>query len=381
MEYLERSLNLEKVLEKKSCFLFGPRQTGKTWIIKNRLNSYKYFNLLNNKTYAQLSYSPQILQELITDKDKIVIIDEVQRLPILLNEVQLLIDEKDVHFLLTGSSSRKLKRKGTNLLGGRARIRNLHPMIFTELVNHFELNRALDRGLLPSIYFSDAPEEDLESYIGTYLQEEIAAEALVRNVPAFSRFLTISALSNSQIINYTNIANDSQVPSSTIQEYFQILRDTLIGSDLPVWKKTQKRKPVSTSKFYFFDIGVARYLQKRRNISPGTAEYGEAFETYIHHELKSYLDYTKNGELYYWRSINGQEVDFILNDTAAIEVKSKSVITSKDLKGLRALKEEDLLEYYIIVHPGSDERTTADKISILPYNIFLKRLWEGEYLS
>lgn len=380
MKYIERSLDLERVLEKKSCFLFGPRQTGKTWLIKNRLSRYRYFNLLDTKTYIQLSYSPRILQELITQKDKIVIIDEIQRLPVLLNEVQLIIEEKNIHFLMTGSSSRKLKRKGTNLLGGRARIRNLHPLIFTELENHFELSRALNTGLLPSIYFSDEPDEDLESYIGTYLQEEIAAEALVRNIPAFSRFLTISALSNSQIINYTNIANDSQVPSSTIQEYFQILRDTLIGNDLPVWKKSLKRKPVSTSKFYFFDIGITRYLQKRRGLSPGTAEYGEAFETYIHHELKSYLDYTKNGDLYYWRSRNGQEVDFIINDTTAIEVKSKSVITPKDFKGLRALKEEELIKHFLIVHTGQDERITEDGISILPYDIFIKHLWNGEYI-
>jgi len=380
MKYIERSLDLEQVLLHKSCFLFGPRQTGKTWIIKNRLSNYKYFNLLDAKTYTQFAYAPNILQELVTSQDSVVIIDEVQRLPILLNEVQILIEEKNIHFLLTGSSSRKLKRKGINLLGGRARIRNLHPFIYTELIDYFDLDKALEIGLVPSIYFSDAPYEDLESYIGTYLQEEIAAEALVRNIPAFSRFLTISALSNSRIINYTNIANDSQVPSSTIQEYFQILRDTLIGSDLPVWKKSLKRKPISTSKFYFFDIGIARYLQRRRNLSSGTVEHGEAFETYIHHELKSYIDYTKQGDLCFWRSTNGQEVDFILNDSTAIEVKSKMTIAPKDLKGLRTLKEEELLKHYLIVYPGSDERVTEDGISIVPYSTFIKRLWKGLYL-
>ena len=344
------------------------------------MGKYKYFSLLDNKTYAQLSYSPEILRELITRKDKIVIIDEIQRLPVLLNEVQLLIDNRDIHFLLTGSSSRKLKRKGTNMLGGRARIRNLHPLTSAELDKHFKLEKALNIGLLPSIYFSDALDEDLESYIGTYLQEEIAAEALVRNIPAFSRFLTASALSNGQIINYTNIANDAQVPSSTIQEYFQILRDTLVGSDLPVWKKSIKRKPISTSKFYFFDIGVARYLQKRKMLSSGTVEFGEAFETYLHHELKSYLDYTKSGDLYYWRSSTGREVDFIINDITAVEVKSKAALAPKDFKGLRALMEEELLKYYIIVYPGKDERITADGIFILPYDTFIKRLWAGEYV-
>ncbi len=381
MEYIDRLLDLEQVLFNKSCFLFGPRQTGKTWIIKNSLNKYRYFNLLDTKTYTQFTYSPHLLRELITDDDKIVIIDEIQRLPVLLNEVQLLIDEKNIHFLLTGSSARKLKRKGINLLGGRARIRDLHPLIFKELSDYFNLGKALNVGLLPSIYFSDAPYEDLESYIGTYLQQEVAAEALVRNIPAFSRFLTISALSNSRIINYTNIANDARVPSSTIQEYFQILRDTLIGDDLPVWKKSLKRKAISTSKFYFFDIGVTRFLQKRKNLSCGTVEYGEAFETYIHHEIKSYLDYTKNGDLFYWRSDNGKEVDFIINDSTAIEVKSKSTISPKDSKGLRALKEEALLKYYVIVYTGTDQRTTEEGIFIVPYTVFIKRLWAGEYIS
>ncbi len=380
MKYIERMMELDSVLKQKSCFLFGPRQTGKTWIIKNKLYNYTYFNLLDTGTYTRLAFEPQILKELIKEEDTIVIIDEIQRLPVLLNEVQLLIDEKNIRFLLTGSSARKLKRKGVNLLGGRARTRNLHPFIYPELKNLFNLDKALSSGLIPSIYFSNSPEEDLESYIGTYLQQEIAAEALVRNIPAFSRFLVIAALSNSQIINYTNISNDSQVPSSTIQEYFQILKDTLIGTMLPVWKKSLKRKPISTSKFYFFDTGVTRYLQKRKNISPGTVEFGEAFETYIHHELKSYLDYTKNGELSFWRSMQGHEVDFILNDTTAIEVKSKTTISAKDQKGLRALKEESILKNYLVVYPGKDERITEEGFHILPFTLFIERLWEGKYI-
>jgi uncharacterized protein len=379
MDYIDRIIDLIPVLHDKSCFLFGPRQTGKTWIIKNRLQRYAYFNLLDTNTYAKFAYNPGMLKELIGSDEKIVIIDEIQRLPVLLNEVQLLIDDRGVHFLLTGSSARKLKRKGVNLLGGRARIRNLHPFVYKELSDRFNLNKALEKGLIPPIYLSNAPDEDLESYIGTYLREEVAAEALVRNIPAFSRFLTVAALSNGGIINYSNISSDSQVPNTTIQEYFQILRDTLIGADLPVWKKSRKRKPISTSKFYFFDIGVVRYLQGRTSLAPGTTEYGEALETFIFHELHSYIDYSKRGNLHFWRSVYGQEVDFILNETAAIEVKSKPLVSGKDLKSLRVLKDEELLSHFIVIHTGEDIRITEDAIQIIPWYVFLDRLWSGEY--
>ncbi len=249
--YIKRQLDLLKILQEKSYFLFGPRQTGKTSLIQHTLNEYRYYNLLQTDVYLKLSRAPQRLRQEITDNDKIVIIDEIQKLPILLDEVHNLVEEKGIHFLLTGSSARKLRNKGVNLLGGRARTRHLRPFIFKELKKNFQLLKALDTGLIPSIYFSNAPFEDLEAYAGNYLREEIAAEAIVRNVPAFSRFLTVAGLCNGKMINYTNIASDAQVPRTTVQEYFQILRDTLIGDDLPAWRKSVKRKPVSTSKFYF----------------------------------------------------------------------------------------------------------------------------------
>ncbi|MBW1789521.1 MAG: ATP-binding protein, partial [Deltaproteobacteria bacterium] len=235
IDYISRQLNILKILQNKSCFLFGPRQTGKTSLIRNTLEKYRYYNLLKTDVYLKLNRSPQRLREEISDNDKIVIIDEIQKLPILLDEVHFLIEEKGIHFLLTGSSARKLRNKGVNLLGGRARTRRLHPFIFRELDNDFQLLRALDIGLIPSIYFSDAPYEDLEAYAGNYLKEEIAAEAIARNVPAFSRFLTVAGLCDGEIINYTNISRDAEVPKSTVQEYFQILRDTLLGDDLPAW--------------------------------------------------------------------------------------------------------------------------------------------------
>ena len=330
--------------------------------------------------YLKLSRSPQRLRQEITDDDRIVIIDEIQKLPILLDEIHYLIEEIGTRFLLTGSSARKLRNKGVNLLGGRARIRRLHPLTAGELKDRFHLLKALDTGLIPSIYFSDAPYEDLEAYTGNYLKEEIAAEAIVRNVPAFSRFLAIAGMCNGQIINYTNIANDAQVPRSTVQEYFQILRDTLLGDDLPAWRKSARRKPITTSKFYFFDIGIARFLQGRRGLMERSPEFGEAFEAYIHHELKSYGDYRGGCELSYWRSTSGFEVDFIINGKTAIEVKAKSNITEKDLKGLKAIREEALLKNYLLVSLEDTLRKYDGDIAILPWRNFLTNLWQDAYI-
>ncbi len=378
--YVKRKLDLLEILQEKSYFLFGPRQTGKTSLIQHALNEYRCYNLLQTDVYLKLSREPQRLRQEITDDDRIVIIDEIQKLPILLNEVHNLIEEKGIHFLLTGSSARKLRNKSVNLLGGRARTRRLRPFILKELKGDFQLLKAMDTGLIPSIYFSNAPFEDLEAYTGNYLREEIAAEAIVRNVPAFSRFLTVAGLCNGKMINYTNIASDAQVPRSTVQEYFQILRDTLLGDDLPAWRKSVKRKPVSTSKFYFFDIGVARFLQGRRGLKMRSPEFGEAFEAYIHHEIKTYCDFNKRGcDLCYWRATSGFEVDFVINEKTAIEVKGKANITRKDFKGLTAIKEEGLLKNYILVTLEDTPRKDGD-ICILPWKDFITNLWQDAYV-
>jgi uncharacterized protein len=375
---IERQLNLLEILEKKSCFLFGPRQTGKTHLIRNTLPDYRYYDLLKTDVFLKLSRSPSRLREEVTKNDKIVIIDEIQKLPVLLDEVHSLIEEQGIHFLLTGSSARKLRRKGVNLLGGRARTRRLYPFIHQELKEQFDLLKALDRGFLPSVYLSDEPYEDLEAYVGTYLKEEIAAEALVRNVPAFSRFLSVAGLCHGKIINYSNIASDAEVPVSTVKEYFQILRDTLVGDDLPAWKKTRKRKAFSTAKFFLFDIGVARYLQNRQGIREQSPEFGEAFESFVYQEIKTYADYNGGQDLCYWRSTSGYEVDFILNNTTAIEVKGKSNINSRDYKGIKAIKEEALLSHHIVVSMEKITRT-VDGVEILPWQEFLVRLWQGDF--
>lgn len=374
--YVERSIQLETVLRKRSCFLFGPRQTGKSALIRNSLGDYRVYNLLDSEAYLKLSRSPACLREECGPKEKIVIIDEIQKLPSLLDEVHFLIEEKGIHFLLTGSSSRKLRRGGVNLLGGRAWTRHLHPLTSAEIGGRFDLVRAVNQGLLPAIYFSESPEDDLRAYVGTYLREEVAAEGLTRNIPAFSRFLEVAAHCNGQILNYTKISNDAQVARSTVQEYFQILKDTLIGYELAPWKQTFKRKPLSTSKFYFFDCGVARHMQKRVSMRPGTPEFGELLETFVFHELKAYCDYNGDLPLNYWRSKSGFEVDFVLNSRTAIEVKASKTIGGQDLKSLRMLKEENVLRRYVLVCMEKEPRT-VDGIQVLPLPIFLHKLWSG----
>jgi len=306
-----------------------------------------------------------------------VVIDEIQRLPILLNEVHRLIETRGIRFLLTGSSARKLRRGGVNLLGGRARTKNLHPLTWTELGGRFDLARAMDRGLLPSIYFSDDPQADLQAYAGMYLQQEIIAEGASRNVPAFSRFLKVAAHCNATIVNFTNVANDAQVARTTVYEYFDILKDTLVLHELPPWRKTKKRKPLASSKYYFFDVGVAGALQGR-SFRPGTPEFGEAFETYLMHELSSYADYVSGEALGYWRSTSGFEVDFILGDHTAVEVKAKENVSPQDLRSLRAIAEEKMLKRYLCVCLEPRPREAAG-IAVLPFKMFLEALWAGEY--
>jgi predicted AAA+ superfamily ATPase len=375
--YIERVLNLAFLLQKKSHFLFGPRQTGKTSLIRHSLKGVRAYDLLDNSVYLSLSQAPGRIAQEISPQDKIVVIDEIQRLPVLLNEVHRLIEERGIRFLLTGSSARKLRRGGVNLLGGRARTKYIHPLTSQELGNQFNLFKAIDRGLLPSIYLSDDPHADLEAYTGSYLQQEIVAEGVTRNVPAFSRFLRVAALCNGTVVNFTNVSNDAQVPRTTVYEYFEILKDTLLLYELPAWRKSKKRKPLTSSKYYFFDVGVVAALQGRQ-FRPGTPEFGEAFETYLIHELVSYSDYISGEPLSYWRSTSGFEVDFILGDHTAVEVKAKENVSAHDLKSLRAFAEEKKLKRYLCVSL-EPRRRNLENVTILPLREFLEALWGLEY--
>jgi len=375
--WIPRLLDLRGLLSKRSCFLFGPRQTGKTSLIHHTFHGVKVYDLLDSAVFLALSRNPGRLAEELGPQDSIVVIDEVQRLPILLNEVHRLIETRGVRFLLTGSSARKLRRGGVNLLGGRARTKYLRPLVWKELGARFDLARALAHGLLPSIYFSDDPAADLQAYTGMYLQQEIIAEGATRNVPAFSRFLTVAAHCNATVVNFTNVANDAQVARTTIYEYFEILKDTLVLYELPPWRKTKKRKPLASSKYYFFDVGVVGALQGRA-FRPGTPEFGEAYETYLMHELSSYSHYVSGEALGYWRSTSGFEVDFVLGDHTAIEVKAKENVSAQDLRALRALAEENMVKRYLCVCLEPRQRV-VEGIAVLPFKTFLEALWAGEF--
>jgi len=372
-----RLLNLEELLRQKSHFLFGPRQTGKTFLARRMLKNARFYDLLDSSTYLALSQNPGRIAEEVSSLDRIVVIDEIQRIPGLLNEVHRLIEERGIRFLLTGSSTRKLRRGGVNLLGGRTRTRHLHPLTYRELKGGFDLNRVIESGLLPSIYFSGNPGADLKAYAGTYLQQEIVAEGAARNIPAFSRFLGVAAFCNATIVNFTNVANDAQVARTTVYEYFDILKDTLLLHELPAWRQSKKRKPIASSKYYFFDVGILATLQGRE-FRPRTPEFGEAFETYLMHELICYRDYVSEEPLSYWRSTSGFEVDFIIGDHTAIEVKAKQNLSPVDLKSLNALSEEKKLKRYVCVSMEPRRRRIGDVI-VLPYKEFLEELWGGGY--
>jgi len=378
---IHRSVDLAAATAKRSLFLLGPRQTGKSTLIRQQLPEARRIDLLESDTYLTLQRAPQRLREWCQTDGELIVIDEIQKLPQLLDEVQLLIDRKKLRFVLTGSSARKLRSGGVNLLGGRARSQHLHPLSIHELGERFDLPRALHHGLMPAIYLGDEPDEDLAAYVGTYLREEIAHEALTRNVPAFSRFLEVAALCNTQQINYSKVANDAQVARTTVQEYFQILRDTLLGWDVPCWQRTKKRKAVATAKFWFFDWGVVRQLRGTTRVKSPSPEFGHAFEAWIGHELKTWCDYRGGGaELCYWRSRTGHEVDFVVGDQVAIEVKATTTVDSRDLTGLVALREELLLERLIVVCQ-EDRRRVVDGIEVLPWREFAEELWADQLVQ
>jgi predicted AAA+ superfamily ATPase len=374
-----RRLNLRALLEKKSFFLFGPRAVGKTTLIEQSLPEAQIIDLLNLKTYATLVRNPSALGELITDPSKLVVIDEVQKLPELLDEVQRLIHKHRITFLLTGSSARKLKHGAANLLGGRAREARLFPLVSAE-IGEVDLERIINHGGVPDIYTSDEPDEDLAAYVDTYLREEIKAEAVTRQISAFVEFLDACAISNGQEINYESLASDLQISPSTLKNYFQILEDTLLGFRLKGFTETKKRKATVRAKHYLFDLGVTRHLAKQGHISVGSKAFGDAFEHFIILETRAYLSYTRQRlEQCYWRSVSQHEVDLLIGRSHAIEIKATEHPTDKHLKGLRALMEEDIFKHYYMVCLTPHKRVTQDGIVIVNWRDFLAEMWRGEW--
>lgn len=378
--FVSRTLNLANLLKKKSFFLFGPRGTGKSSLISTQFNSnIPIIDLLQQELYLRLSIAPDELESIIMayDDHSIAIIDEVQRIPALLNVVHRLIEKNQIRFLLTGSSARKLRRNQANLLAGRARQAELFPLTYHE-IPQFDLNKYLRFGGLPFVYLSEEPNEDLHAYVGTYLKEEIQAEAAVRNLQAFTRFLQFAALTSGQMLNFANIANDAAVPASTVREYYHILEDTFIGFMLPAWTKSVKRKAISTAKFYYFDLGVKNTLAKIKNLEPNSDLYGQAFEHFIALELRAYISYRrKHAELKYWQAKNEQEVDFIIEDDIAIEVKTTTHVQDKHLKGLKALAEENICKRYLLISHDRIKRK-VNQIEIIHWRDFLEMLWRDE---
>ena len=381
MTWIPRSLDIAGLLERRSVLLFGPRQTGKTTYVRRQIGRQVAltFSLLDQGLLAPVLADPTRIRKEIEARDlrdTVICIDEIQKCPPLMDEVHLMIEERGLRFLLTGSSARALRRKGVNMLGGRGSDRVMHPFSWSELQHRFSLDRALNHGLLPPHYLSDEPDEALASYVDRYLTEEIAAEGLSRNLPGFARFLQTAAVTNAQMLNYSNVARDAQVPRQTAVQWYAVLRDTLLAFELPAWSRTLKRKAVETAKFYFFDTGVVRALRRLPRVSDASADFGEFFEHYVFLELRAWIDYRRpRTPLAYWRSRSGYEVDFILDERVAIEAKATRLVQPKHLRGLLALAEEKLAERSVIV--CREERPRVEHgIEVWPLEFFLAALWE-----
>jgi len=364
----------------KSCFLWGPRKAGKSYWIRHHLKPAKVIDLLQTDVFAEYASRPSLLRERFADGKGLIVIDEVQKVPQLLDEVHWMIEERGAQFLLTGSSARKLRKGHANLLGGRAWRRVMLPLSYTE-VSGFNLEEALISGMLPPHFLAEHPMEELRAYVADYLKEEIAAEALAQNIPSFSEFLRVAALTSSELIHYTNIARETGVSQRTVRSYFDILEDTFLGFRVKPWTRSKNRRMILTEKFYFFDVGIAGYLGRRRPI-PGSHDFGKAFEHFILMEIRAYQAYV-NPEMpiHYWRTSSGQEVDFLLGDReVAVEIKSGKVHEG-DFWGLHALLEDGPVKRAILVSMEKEPRRIAGKIEVLPWQDFLERLWSGRILS
>jgi len=391
----QRVLDLAALVRRKSALLIGPRMTGKSTLLRAIFPDAIYLDLLHSGTLRLLAARPERLEDMVraapagrdATEPRVVVIDEVQRVPALLDEAHRLIEANaHLRFVLTGSSARKLRRAGTNLLAGRATRVALHPLVSPERHSDPDVpipsHRALQWGGLPSVLRSTDPKADLIDYVGLYLQEEVRAEGLTRSFDAFSRFLEVAAATHGEQVRFSAVASDAEVPARTVREYYGVLEDTLVGHLLPPFRATATRKAMATARFYFFDPGVAHALLGRFDLREGTSEYGRAFEHRVFCELRAAIDYRRaDARLAWWRSLSQMEVDFVVERRGqallAIEVKASTSPSARDFRGLRAFAEDCPEARRIVVCRQPFPSRTDDAIDVWPLEHFERELWSG----
>jgi predicted AAA+ superfamily ATPase len=378
---IPRFLQLIEITKKKSSFLFGPRSTGKTFTIMDQLGDKQYINLLRAAERRRYLSNPSLLQDTVKtmNPDFPIVIDEVQLAPELLYEVHHIIESTQYRFLLTGSSARKLKKTNADMLGGRAKKAEFFPLTWKELqsTDFFDLNKYLLYGGLPNVYFNDSPRDELSDYFDTYLNLEIKAESEVRNLAGFENFCERVALLSGQTLVISSLASDCQISAPTVRGYLEILEDTLLGFQLRPWSGV-RRKAISSSKFYLFDLGILWFLAGVESIPRQSDLYGRAFEHFIVNEVRACISYKRTNEtLYFWRTTHKDEVDLLIGDRMAVEIKAKSKTTDRDAGSLLKLAEEGFKGELIVVSQDQLNRVSGDKIQFLYWETFLEKLWKS----
>ncbi len=376
-----RIFDIENRLD-EAMFLFGGRQTGKSTLLKERFPKAVYFDLLNSELRNRFKQNPELFRESLLryPPQTLVIVDEIQKVPDLLEEVHWLMVNKGLWFILSGSSARKIRKSGANNLGGRAIPETLYPLVSAEIPD-FDLDRAVQNGMIPRHYMVANARNRMKGYIELYLKEEIIEEALVQNVDDFVRFMEVAAIMDGEILNYENVAGDCEVSANTVKAYYKILTDTLLGFEVPAYRKVIKRKLYKSPRFYYFDVGIANYLTKRHHLASKTPEYGHAFEHLVMQEIVAYLGYSgSDEELSYWHTYEDLEVDAVIGDArVAIEIKSTEKVDHDHKKGLIEFAKEHPETKQILVSRDRISRRSGD-VDLYYVTDFFKALWAGEII-